>query len=54
MGGDARKLGRKQQLGRAEAALAGRRSFGAEIPAFITPEFVRSEIARDARSSPAT
>src|SRR5947209_7115159 len=39
-------LGRKQQLERAEAALADGESFGAEIPAFITPEFVRSEIAR--------
>src|SRR6201988_2144925 len=39
-------LGRKQQLDRAEAALADGESFGAEIPAFITPEFVRSEIAR--------
>src|SRR6201999_1374464 len=39
-------LGRKQQLDRAEEALANGESFGAEIPAFITPEFVRSEIAR--------
>ncbi|MEA2892012.1 MAG: phosphomethylpyrimidine synthase, partial [Bradyrhizobium sp.] len=39
-------LGRKAQLERAEAALADGESFGAEIPAFITPEFVRSEIAR--------
>src|SRR6476659_3487681 len=39
-------LGRKQQLDRAEAALADGESFGAEVPAFITPEFVRSEIAR--------
>src|SRR5258708_754439 len=39
-------LGRKQQLERAEAALADGESFGASIPAFITPEFVRSEIAR--------
>src|SRR6185295_13592686 len=39
-------LGRKQQLERAEAALADGESFGAEVPAFITPEFVRSEIAR--------
>src|SRR5437588_4847674 len=39
-------LGRKQQLERAEAALADGESFGADIPAFITPEFVRSEIAR--------
>src|SRR6202040_4427728 len=39
-------LGRKAQHERAEAALADGESFGADIPAFITPEFVRSEIAR--------
>jgi phosphomethylpyrimidine synthase len=39
-------LGRKQQHEGAEAALADGESFGANIPAFITPEFVRSEIAR--------
>jgi phosphomethylpyrimidine synthase len=39
-------LGRKKQLERAEAALADGESFGAAVPAFITPEFVRSEIAR--------
>jgi phosphomethylpyrimidine synthase len=39
-------LGRKQQLERAEAALADGESFGAAIPPFITPEFVRSEVAR--------
>ncbi|WP_298256217.1 phosphomethylpyrimidine synthase ThiC [Bradyrhizobium sp.] len=39
-------LGRKQQLERAEAALADGESFGAAVAAFITPEFVRSEIAR--------
>ncbi|HEY4203363.1 MAG TPA: phosphomethylpyrimidine synthase ThiC, partial [Xanthobacteraceae bacterium] len=39
-------LGRKTQLERAEAALADGESFGASVPAFITPEFVRSEIAR--------
>src|SRR5471032_26314 len=39
-------LGRKVQLERAEAALADGESFGAALPAFITPEFVRSEIAR--------
>ena len=39
-------LGRKIKLERAEAALADGESFGAEVPAFITPEFVRSEIAR--------
>jgi len=39
-------LGRKTQLERAEATLADGESFGASVPAFITPEFVRSEIAR--------
>jgi phosphomethylpyrimidine synthase len=39
-------LGRKLQLERAEAALADGESFGASVPAFVTPEFVRSEIAR--------
>jgi phosphomethylpyrimidine synthase len=39
-------LGRKQQLERAEAALTDGESFGAAVPAFITPEFVRSEVAR--------
>src|SRR6266576_853354 len=39
-------LGRKVQLERAEAALADGESFGAAVPAFVTPEFVRSEIAR--------
>ncbi len=36
----------EKQLERAEAALADGESFGASVPAFITPEFVRSEIAR--------
>jgi phosphomethylpyrimidine synthase len=39
-------LGRKEQLERAEAALADGERFGAAVPAFITPEFVRSEVAR--------
>jgi phosphomethylpyrimidine synthase len=39
-------LGRKQMLERAEAALADGESFGASVPPFITPEFVRDEIAR--------
>ena len=38
-------LGRKDALPDAGATLAGGESFGAEIPEFITPEFVRSEIA---------
>jgi len=39
-------LGRKRQLERAEAALADGESFGAAVPPFVTPEFVRSEVAR--------
>jgi phosphomethylpyrimidine synthase len=39
-------LGRKTQLERAEAALADGEQFGGALPAFITPEFVRSEVAR--------
>jgi phosphomethylpyrimidine synthase len=39
-------LGRKRTLERAEAALADGESFGASVPAFVTPEFVRDEVAR--------
>jgi phosphomethylpyrimidine synthase len=39
-------LGRKQMLERAEAALADGEQFGGALPAFVTPEFVRDEIAR--------
>jgi phosphomethylpyrimidine synthase len=39
-------LGRKTMLDRAQAAIADGESFGASVPAFITPEFVRDEIAR--------
>jgi phosphomethylpyrimidine synthase len=39
-------VGRKAQLERAETALADGEQFGAALPAFVTPEFVRSEIAR--------
>jgi len=46
-------LGRKQQLERAEAALADGENFGASAPAFITPEFVRSEVARGRAIIPA-
>jgi phosphomethylpyrimidine synthase len=46
-------LGRKQVLERAEAALADGESFGAALPAFITPEFVRDEIARGRAIIPA-
>ncbi|MFZ5692902.1 MAG: phosphomethylpyrimidine synthase ThiC [Pseudomonadota bacterium] len=46
-------LGRKQMLERAEAALKDGESFGAAIPPFITPEFVRDEIARGRAIIPA-
>jgi phosphomethylpyrimidine synthase len=39
-------LGRKKMLDRAQAALADGEQFGGALPAFITPEFVRDEIAR--------
>lgn len=39
-------LGREAVLARAKDALADGESFGAELPEHITPEFVRSEIAR--------
>ena len=39
-------LGRKQMLERAESALADGEQFGGVLPAFVTPEFVRDEIAR--------
>jgi phosphomethylpyrimidine synthase len=38
-------LGRKTALAGAEARLADGESFGASLPAHITPEFVRSEVA---------
>ncbi|MBV8792622.1 MAG: phosphomethylpyrimidine synthase ThiC, partial [Pseudolabrys sp.] len=38
--------GRKEMLSRAETALNDGESFGASVPAFITPEFVRDEVAR--------
>jgi phosphomethylpyrimidine synthase len=46
-------LGRKQQLERAEAALADGEQFGGALPAFVTPEFVRSEVARGRAIIPA-
>jgi phosphomethylpyrimidine synthase len=46
-------LGRKAMLDRAHAAIAQGESFGAEIPPFITPEFVRDEIARGRAIIPA-
>ena len=39
-------LGRQEMLDGAEDKVAGGESFGAEIPPFVTPEFVRDEIAR--------
>jgi phosphomethylpyrimidine synthase len=46
-------MGRKALLERARAALEDGESFGAAIPAHITPEFVRSEIARGRAILPA-
>src|SRR6478672_5078798 len=46
-------LGRKAALARAKAAVADGESFGAAIPEHITPEFVRSEIARGRAIIPA-
>ncbi len=39
-------LGRKEMLDRAAAALADGENFGAALPPFVTPEFIRSEVAR--------
>jgi phosphomethylpyrimidine synthase len=39
-------MGRKKMLDCAEAARADGESFGASVPLFVTPEFVRSEVAR--------
>jgi phosphomethylpyrimidine synthase len=39
-------LGRSEAVEGAQDRVDGGESFGAEIPAFVTPEFVRSEIAR--------
>jgi phosphomethylpyrimidine synthase len=46
-------LGREKMLEGAEAQLAQGESFGASIPAFVTPEFVRDEIARGRAIIPA-
>jgi phosphomethylpyrimidine synthase len=46
-------LGRARVLDRAKDALADGESFGAEVPEFITPEFVRSEVARGRAIIPA-
>ena len=39
-------LGRRKMLENAQATLADGESFGAALPAFVTPEFVRDEVAR--------
>ncbi len=39
-------IGRKTMLENAQATLADGESFGAALPAFVTPEFVRDEVAR--------
>ena len=46
-------LGRKKMLEGAENTVALGESFGAEIPAFITPDFVREEIAKGRAIIPA-
>src|SRR5262245_61417570 len=46
-------IGRKAMLERAKTALAEGESFGAAIPAHITPEFVREEVARGRAIIPA-
>ena len=46
-------LGRAAALERAKEALADGENFGAAIPEFITPEFVRSEVARGRAIIPA-
>ncbi len=46
-------LGRERQAEEAQARLADGESFGASIPAFVTPEFVRSEVARGRAIIPA-
>ncbi len=46
-------LGRERMVEGAEARLADGESFGASIPPFVTPEFVRDEIARGRAIIPA-
>ena len=46
-------LGREKMVEGAEARLKDGESFGASIPAFVTPEFVRDEIARGRAIIPA-
>ncbi|MFY0610164.1 MAG: phosphomethylpyrimidine synthase ThiC [Hyphomicrobiaceae bacterium] len=45
--------GRTEQLARAKAAIADGESFGASLPEFVTPEFVRDEVARGRAVIPA-
>ncbi|MEM0985481.1 MAG: phosphomethylpyrimidine synthase ThiC [Pseudomonadota bacterium] len=47
-------LGRAAMLDQAHAKLEDGESFGAEIPPFITPEFVRDEVARGRAVIPAS
>ena len=47
------RLGRARQAEEAEVRLADGESFGASLPAFATPEFVRSEVARGRAIIPA-
>ena len=46
-------LGRQKVLERASAAIADGESFGASLPEFVTPEFVRDEVARGRAVIPA-
>jgi phosphomethylpyrimidine synthase len=46
-------IGRERQAKEAEARLADGMSFGASLPAFVTPEFVRDEVARGRAIIPA-
>jgi phosphomethylpyrimidine synthase len=46
-------IGRQRQAGEAGARLADGESFGASLPAFVTPDFVRSEVARGRAIIPA-
>ena len=49
----ARISGASAQAEEAEAQLADGESFGASLPAFVTPEFVRAEVARGRAIIPA-
>jgi phosphomethylpyrimidine synthase len=46
-------IGRQRQAGEAEMRLADGESFGASLPSFVTPDFVRSEVARGRAIIPA-